>query len=163
MSEKSNTDPTPARMVYETQIHIAKMRRNYRKAKLAGNVPETVVDNLGISVMDYYDLLRRYRNKANIKEDWHNEGIDQLEELAGETVVVENGGSGLGRTQSTEEIPAIKTIDAETLIEISYKLDDIASDLGFEAEVDVDLDDAEFEYSDLLENGDPNKGDKPEI
>lgn len=120
------------RIILDAQKEMQETRRYYWQARAVGAPTENVVEHMQAALMSYYDALRRYRMKPNVKGDWEEHGFDRIEQVALSDKVVLQKPPGRGKTAQKRRTP--QKIDAQNIIEMSYRLDDLSTELGFAAE-----------------------------
>lgn len=165
--ETQATGRTRARLVENAQATVENARSAYRRSVSGGASQETVEAakaDLHAAVMDYWSALRPLSNKDVIANEWENgavyhhkipvandrgqiidwkqepalEGWDNVEQFVGRTKTVEREVSGFFGTRTIEETQP-QRLPPTVLLEMSYRLDLIASKLGFAPETPEEL------------------------
>ena len=129
-------DPQPKRLVYRAMERMQMARAIFWEARAEGTVNGDVSKGLQVSLMQYYDALRRYRNKGLVAQEWEKGNFDRLRRMAMEDETVQAGNSKKrGAEAPTQAKP--KQIPPLKMVEMSYDLDDIATKLGFAARIPI--------------------------
>lgn len=133
MSNDDYSHPAYQRIIYESQIQMQEARSLFWSDRAENAVTRENIQLLQASLMRYFDALRRYRTKPIIKTEWEEGGFDRLKDVALSERPVETRSPGRSSKSDTQTAPAM--LDPHTIIEMSYALDDIATELGFAAPV----------------------------
>jgi len=133
-SESARTSPA-YRLIHHYRERATAAVQRYNEAIVTGGVPADVKQDLATAALDYYNVLYEYREEEALDEEWDERGISWLEELANETVTVEQSLPRSNGATTTTERPAILSVDAHRLKELILELNDVAKELGFSAEV----------------------------
>lgn len=136
MSDEEENDRIPRRDVYETKRFVRNQRAQYyQEVASSGGYSAITHQRLQAAVLRYWDTLHEFGDEEAIAEEWEDNDLDRIPELADKTVTVDVNVPGYGGTTSTERKPAISTLSAKQLIDLTHKLDDIAKMLGFSADI----------------------------
>lgn len=123
-------------IIYEAQITLHEVRKELHQSNLENTISTQTKKRLAAAVINYYEALRPLKNKPKIKDKWKQSNLGLLREYSQEKTQIEIEGPGHGPSKQTKTIPKILEIDTETLLNLSYTLDEIADRLGLSAEVD---------------------------
>lgn len=127
----SDENTTPAKLVYEAMINVHSLRSEYWHQIHQGRISHRLHSDLQSATMDYYDELKRYRGR--VKKKWREAQLDRLPEIvARKRTITKTEKQGGIMTQTTESYPS--RIAVNQIVQITYDLDDIATDLGFAIE-----------------------------
>lgn len=135
----SDSDDTESRgqfysLIVETRYRMQQARNQYW-AEL-GQVSDQTHRDLAVSLLQYHDVLMEFSDHSDkIEERWDESQITEIRELLGKTTRQPVPAPGRTNANKYVEQPAILEVGAETLIDISKKLDGIANKLDFTASV----------------------------
>lgn len=134
------------RLIYRAQEEMDEARMLYFQQRAANSVTEETITYLQASLMRYYGIMRRYRDESAVEDEWPGEQFQRLQDhvLSEEQVPTQSAGRGSRQTVQTRP----GRVDPKQAVELSFTLDDIATELGFAAaaseakhrtEIDEDL------------------------
>lgn len=127
-------DQRPRRIIYDIREQVQAARNEvYSELVGRGAVSLDSRRQLATATVQYWDVLREYRDER--EDEWEEAGVDQLATAIGSTVAVETAAPGDTTATQTEERPALLSVDAQQILQISKRLDELANDLGFSASV----------------------------
>lgn len=120
-----------SRLIYRAQEEMDQARMLYFQQRAANSVPEETITYLQASLMRYYGIMRRYRDESAVEDEWPGEQFQRLQEhvLSEERVPTQSAGRGSRQTVQTRP----GRVDPKQAVELSFTLDDIATELGFAA------------------------------
>lgn len=132
-SDDRRQDRMPSRDVYETRRWVREVRSQYyHQTAQSGGCSQETHELLQEAVLRFWDILREYRD--TVDEEWEEKNLDQIQRLANQRVTVPVSAPGYGSHQETAQRRAISELDADTLVQLTHRLDEIAHELGFAAE-----------------------------
>lgn len=164
-NETPATGRTRARIVEQAQATVHEARSQYRRM-VSGGADQAEIDaaaaDLHSAVMDYWDALRPLSNKDVIQDEW-DEGVvysepqmvtgedgtpviqkrpalrgwDSVEQFVGRTTTKTRSVKGFFGGRTVEET-APQRLPPKKLMEMSFRLDLMASELGFSPETPED-------------------------
>jgi len=120
-----------SRLIYRAQEEMDQARMVYFQQRAADAVSEQTITYLQASLMRYYGIMRRYRDESTVQEKWPAEQFQQLQEHVLGEQRVPTQSAGRGSRQSVQTRPG--RVDPKQAVELSFTLDDIATELGFAA------------------------------
>lgn len=88
---------------------------------------------LATRVLQYADILRVFQTRVDDFPD-----VDAVKQRMGQMEAFEVEAPGDTRNTTVEQRPAVLSIDPADLIQMTNRLDEVASDLGFGADLDTD-------------------------
>lgn len=137
MSQYDDADRGSAadRLIYDAREQLQAVRREFWRQRVTGTVSPRVKQELAVASLTLYDILWEHRDEQKIRNEWEESHVDQLRELLDETVAVESQTAGDSPNSKTETRPAIMSADADWLLSMSKRLDELAKDLGFGASI----------------------------
>lgn len=132
MAASSDSDNSHfSRLIYRAQEEMDQARMLYFQQRASNNVAEQTITYLQASLMRYYGIMRRYRDESAIEDEWPADQFQQLQDhvLGEERVSTQSAGRGSRQTVQTRP----GRVDPKQAVELSFTLDDIATELGFAA------------------------------
>jgi hypothetical protein len=129
MSDNETSSPF-GRLIYNAQEEMDRARLLYFQERAANSISDETVSYLQASLLRYYSIMRRYRDVDAVEDLWTDE-FEQLKEYALSDQSVPTQSAGRGSRQSVTTQPG--RVDPKVAVELSHKLDDIATELGFSA------------------------------
>jgi hypothetical protein len=130
MSQSNDSDKSHfSRLIYRAQEEMDQARMLYFQQRAANSVTQETITYLQASLMRYYGIMRRYRDESAVEEEWPTAEFQQLQEYALSEQPVATQSAGRGSRQAVETRPG--RVDPKRAVELSFTLDDIATELGF--------------------------------
>ena len=120
-----------SRLIYRAQEEMDQARMLYFQQRAEGGANEETITYLQASLMRYYSVMRRYRDESAIEDEWPTEQFRQLQEHVLSEERVSTRSAGRGSRQTVQTRPG--RVDPKQAVELSFTLDDIATELGFAA------------------------------
>jgi len=120
-----------SRLVYRAQEEMDQARMVYFQQRASDAVTSETVSYLQASLMRYYSIMRRYRDESAVEDEWPTEQFRQLQEHVLSDQPVQSQSAGRGSRKSVQTRPG--RVDPNVAVELSFALDDIATELGFAA------------------------------
>ena len=124
-----------AEIVNSTKQHVQGVRNQFHRERVNGGVSEETHRELATAALQYRDVLAEYSDENAVRERWEESGVDDLERLVGETRTVEVDAPGRTSNTRTAERPAVLATSPVAIYHATKKLDRLAKELGFAAEV----------------------------
>jgi len=132
-SRSDETDKSHfSRLIYRAQEEMDQARMLFFQQRANNAVSEQTRSYLQAALMRYYSIMRRYRDEEPVEEDWPAEQFAQLQEHVLSDQPVPSASAGRGSRTAVETQPG--RVEPRMAVELSYLLDDIATELGFAAE-----------------------------
>lgn len=129
--ENPGAGQIPVRMIGQHRKRIQEYRRRIQRLHADREVSGRMHDDFAVEVIGYYDVLREFRG-ADAIADGDLPDITPLRSRLGKTTrVIQSGPMGFG--DSYQEVPAVREVSLERLVQLSHQLDDAAQKLGFGA------------------------------
>jgi hypothetical protein len=129
-------DPEPSHddMILNVQKMVVQTRMTYyNQLTHRETITKELHRELASRVLQYADVLRVFQDRI---DDFPN--VDRVRQKMGQMEPVEVEAPGDTRNRIVEEQPAVLSIDADDLLQMTNELDDIAQQLGFGADADVE-------------------------
>ena len=120
-----------SRLIYRAQEEMDQARMLYFQQRAANAVSEQTETYLQASLMRYYAIMRRYRDESTIEDEWPAKEFQQLQDHVLSEEPVATNSAGRGSRQTVQKRPG--RVDPKQAVELSFDLDDIATELGFAA------------------------------
>jgi hypothetical protein len=135
MSDEPNST-AHRRLIDEAMVQASEARREFVQARSATGVDERHRQALRNAVISYHDALKRYRQKSAVSDIWSEHQLDEIDRLTTETQTVTQPNPRVhgGATEQTE-VPKLRLVRGDTLLQFLDGLDEVAAKLGFAAEV----------------------------
>lgn len=132
-SDERSNDRMGAQDILRTRQWVKEVRAQYY-GELAqqGSCSRSTHQLLQTAVLRYWDAIHEYRDED--EDLWEEKDLDEIPRLAEETVRVSVSTPGYGQGSSTHERPAISQVSADSLVELTHRMDEVAHELGFGAE-----------------------------
>lgn len=119
-------------MIDEAIVQTHQARTQYRRARSRGVDGPEETTALRDAMIRYFDALQRYRKKSTVKKDWEERGFDKIRDLIRQSRTVQQPQSGSrGASSQTVEVPLIRQLGPDQIIDYLDQLDEIATMLGF--------------------------------
>jgi hypothetical protein len=129
-SDESDTSHF-ARLIYRAQEEMDEARMLYFQQRADNSVADETISYLQASLMRYYSILRRYRDEEPVAEEWPAQQFRELQQHVLSEQPVQTASAGRGSRHSVQKRPG--RVDPKQAVELSFTLDDIATELGFAA------------------------------
>lgn len=129
--------------VQRALTEMQQRRREFQDARQVGQPGDRLHLSFQSVILEVHDVLRPYR--GDVAEEWReatrwDDGLEALPKAVGARPVREVRETGIGReTVELEYRPQL--LRPTHLLEISYELDEIAKELGFETQPERELPD----------------------
>jgi hypothetical protein len=124
------------RLIHHYRERATAAIQRYNEALVKGSVSEEHRRDLAAAALDYYSVLHEHRDEEALDPHWDERDIAWLEDLAGETVEMEQSLPRSNGATTSVERPAILAVDASRLRDLILELNDVAKELGFSARVE---------------------------
>jgi hypothetical protein len=134
--EKGGSDPE--QLVLRRKQRVQRVRDRIWADGVDGERPVETKRQLAMAAISYWDVLRDYRDEPVIDNDDYPD-MSPIYNRIGKTTEVIAESPGWDRGSKVETVPAIAEIGAGELINITEQLDDVATALGFSADVEAGL------------------------
>lgn len=123
-------------LIDQSMIQAAQARREFQKAAANNAISSRHHEALRDAVIDYHDALKRYQHKSAVSDTWEDYSLGDVEKLISETTTIERDNPRVhgSRTESVE-VPLLRQVDAQRLLQYLDGFDEVATGLGFAAEV----------------------------
>lgn len=132
-------DPEPRRMIYEIRRRVQAARNQYWADGVDSDLSTETHRELAIAALQYHDVLYEFRDESILTDDdWPD--VEPLRERVNKTVRRREQSEVFGEPATTTEVPAVRTLPTERLVELTEDLDDLAKKLGFGAKADEQTD-----------------------
>jgi hypothetical protein len=128
-------DHDPEAMIQATRRHVQKTRNLYYDRAIDGDISRDLHLELAKRVLEYNDVLLEYKNADGV-DPTDFPDVDVVKQRMGQTKPSEVEAPGDTRNTTVEQRPAVLSIDPADLIQMTNRLDEVASDLGFGADPD---------------------------
>lgn len=130
--DKRGSDPE--QLVLRRKQRVQRVRDRIWADGVEGEYPVETKRQLAMVAMSYWDVLRDYRDEPVI-DDGDYPDMSPIHNRIGKTTEVIAESPRRGRGSKVETAPAIAEMGAGELINITEQLDDVATALGFSADV----------------------------
>lgn len=132
-------DPEPRRMIYEIRRRVQAARNRYWADGVDSDLSTETHRELAIAALQYHDVLYEFRDESILTErDWPN--VQPLRERVNKTVRRRQESDVFGEPSTVKEVPAVRELSTEQLVQITEDLDDLAKKLGFGAKAEEQTD-----------------------
>lgn len=133
-AEGEQQGTTAARIVFETRRELQRVRNQYWREGVYGEVSEQTHLELAEKTIEMYDVLFEYRGESVLsKEDFPD--MSELRSCIGRMTTIYSNAAGDTPNVEPQRVPAVLQIPVDRIYEKSKELDDLANQLGFSAEV----------------------------
>lgn len=139
MSSRDRDDPEPRRMIYEVRRRVQAARNLYWADGVDSNVSDQTHRELAIAALQYHDVLYEFRDESVLTErDWPD--VEPLRQRVNKTVRRRQESEVFGEPSTVKQVPAVRELSTEQLVQITEDLDDLAKKLGFGAKAEKKTD-----------------------
>jgi hypothetical protein len=122
-------------LVEEHRWRVQNARRRYQQER-GGQISEDTRRTLFDEALAYRDVLHEFREHGNLDPKWSERNVDWIDDVADQTLAVEQSANTRNGNAKTVEEPAKLHVDPRKVYQVTQALDEIAKDLGFRAEVE---------------------------
>jgi len=137
-------------LIEQAEHDVQTARTQYWAERVSrGPVSLSTRQQLATAALQYRDVLLEYSDVNSVEELWDEHEIDSLEQLAHNSVTVNESVAGDTNAVQQVERPAIVAIDPKRLVDATHHLDEVALKLGFGEEPNYDEAHDEPEHDDL--------------
>jgi hypothetical protein len=127
----------PESLIHETRRRVHQTRRLYYSRSIDGDAGTDLHLELAKRVLEYDDVLSEFKSMPGVdRSDFPD--VSAVKERLGRKTEVTKDAPGRSRGKTTEKVPAVIEIPPNDLVAMTERLDEIAQDLGFGADLDAD-------------------------
>jgi len=127
-------DVNPEKIVLRRKQRVQRVRDEIWAEGIAGRHTAEAKQKLALAAMSYWDVLRDYRDESAVDADDYPD-MSPVHSRIGKTTTVLTEAPGDTTNMKSETAPMIADLDGDKLISITEQLDDVATALGFSADV----------------------------
>ena len=125
----------PLQLIHDVRRRVQAARSRYWAESVDCDVSEPTHRDLAVVAMQYHDTLVEYRDEPAIQDaDWPD--ISPIQDAMGETVTRRVESDVFGESSTLETVPAVQTVPADDIVDITEQLDDTENQLGLAGEVE---------------------------
>jgi hypothetical protein len=119
----------------------------------------------GVVKLENVDRENGERGIVNPGDDWEpDRGFVGLQSIADQYRPMQTSGYKPAKgAPKTEDTAVLVTVPVKVSMRAFRKINNFLAEVGLDADMEGDDQEAEFDYSDILENGPPDSGEKPEL
>lgn len=147
-SEETAAARLPSQMIGKKRQRAAKLRDAYLRQAIDDDVTDDLVKELASVCLEYWSILREFRNEPAVDED-DLPDMAPIHNRLGRKTTIQTEGKRRGDDLNEREAPAVLELDPRYLVEVTHALDDLSQKLGFGARATETTEHDKVNHNDL--------------